>query len=238
MKAIILAAGLGKRLGLENIPKPMYKINGKPILEYNILLLKNHNIKDICINLHYKGEIIKEYFGDGNKWGVKIEYSPEEKLLGTSGAVKNIEGFFDREPFFVIYGDNYTNIDLTNMLNSHHQMKPTATIAMFDPKKVPNSDIAGGVITMDENNTITSFIEGKESKASRYVNAGVYVLESEVLGMIPKDTYSDFGNDIFPKLLRDKKLMKGYLTNSFVFAIDTKEALERAKKVVNLGENK
>src|SRR3989338_2790140 len=99
MKAIVLGAGLGTRLKLQDIPKPMYKITDKPILEHNILLLRKHNVKDICINLHHMPEVIKNYFEDGKKFGVKIQYSFEEHLLGTSGAVKNIEWFWNKEPF-------------------------------------------------------------------------------------------------------------------------------------------
>ena len=91
MKALLLAAGKGKRLGsvTKMIPKPMVKISGKPILEHNILMLKNSGIVDIFINLHHLPEIITDYFEDGEKWGVNINYKLEEELLGTSGAVKS-----------------------------------------------------------------------------------------------------------------------------------------------------
>ncbi len=225
MKALILAAGLGSRLKLENIPKPMYEINGKPILEHNILLLKKHGILNICITLHYMGDVIKTYFGDGKKWGVNIQYSDEKELLGTSGALKNISWFIDKEPFLVIYGDNYTDINISEMIKFHKSAESIATIALFDPKKSLNSGIAGGVVILDKNNNIQSFIEGKGDKVNGYVNAGVYVLESKILDMIPNRFPSDFGKDIFPKLLNEGFLLRGYITSSFVLAIDTKEAL-------------
>ena len=232
MKALILAAGLGTRLGLENIPKPMYAIAGKPILEHNIMLLKKHNIKDICINLHYLPDVIKNYFNDGTKWGVNIQYSYEKELLGTSGTVKSLSWFWDKSPFFVIYGDNFTNVNLTEMFNFHLSSKGAVTIAVFDPQKVPNSGIAGGYVLLDKNNKLFSFIEGGESQVNGYVNAGIYVLEPEILDMIPRNMFSDFGKDIFPKLLEKGYLVNGYLTNSFVIAVDTKEALELANQVI------
>lgn len=235
MKALILAAGLGKRLGLKDIPKPMYKVSGLPVLEHNILLLKKHGITDICINLHYKPEIIKDYFKNGEKWNVKITYSLEETLLGTGGAVRKLYTFWEDEPFFVVYGDNYTDINLTEMLNFHKKEKPVVTIAVFDPEKSLNSGIAGGVITMDNDKRLLSFIEGKEKKVKGYVNAGVYILEPEVLDLIPAGIFSDFGNDIFPKLLIQGKLMKGYITDSFVLAIDTQEALNTSEKNIKGG---
>ena len=231
MKAIILAAGIGSRLALEDIPKPMYKIQGVPILEHNILLLKKHNIKDICINLYYKGKVIKKYFGDGSKWNVKITYSEEKELLGTSGAIKNIEWFWTGDPFFVLYGDNYTDIDLNEMMSLHKAGKPIGTIAVFDPQKVANSQIAGGFVKTDKNNNIISFIEGNKTNERGYVNAGVYVLEPGILDMIPPGKSSDFGKDIFPKVIESRHILKAYLTKSFVIAIDTKEALEHTEKI-------
>ena len=231
MKAFILAAGLGSRLGLD-IPKPMYKINGKPVLEHNIILLNKYGINDICITIHYKGEIVKDYFGDGSKWGVNIQYSFEEKLLGTSGGVENSKWFVDKELFFVVYGDNYIDIDLNKMLKSHNKSKPISTIALFDPRACLNSGIAGGVVTMDTKNNIVSFIEGKGNETNGYVNAGVYILEHKIFDMIPDKLPSDFGKDIFPKLLKNGYKLKGYLTSGFVLAIDTKDALNVAKEVL------
>lgn len=238
MKAIILAAGLGKRLGLEEMPKPMYKINGKPILEHNILLLKKHNIHDICITLHYKGEVIKDYFEDGKKWNVRITYAFEEALCGTSGGVKSAEWFLEEGSFFIIYGDNYTNINLTDMLQFHKNTKPTATIALFDPTKSQNSHIAGGIVKLDKNNSVVSFIEGSKNELSGYVNAGVYILEPKVLDMISANKPSDFGADIFPKLVKEGFTLQAYLTSSFVLAIDTKDALELTKQATMQGEIK
>ena len=233
MKALILAAGLGKRLGLDDIPKPMYEIDGKPILEHNILLLKKYGILDICITLHYKGDVIKNYFKDGSKWGVNINYSFENELLGTSGALKNVGSFFnDEKSFFVIYGDNYTSINLDEILTVHKKTKPIATIAMFDTQKSLNSGIAGGVIKIDEENNILCFIEGKGNGLNGYVNAGIYILEHEILSKIPDKFPSDFGKDIFPKLLNEGYKLKSYLTDSFVLAIDTQEALKKAEEAL------
>lgn len=229
MKALVLAAGAGSRLGLKDIPKPMYRIGGKPVLEHNVLLLKKHRVDDICINLYHLPGAIEKYFGDGSKWGVKIQYSFEKEMLGTSGAVKNVEWFWNNNSFFVVYGDNYTDIDLTSMYKRHETSKSIATICVFDPKKVENSGIFGGFVTMDENNRLISFTESNQDLSCRYVNAGVYILEPEILNIIPKNKPSDFGSEIFPMLIESGYLVKGYETNSFVIALDTKEALEKAE---------
>ena len=237
MKAIILCGGLGSRLGLIDVPKPMYPIANKPILEHNILLLKKHGIEDICIPLHHGGDLIRNYFLDGSKWGVKIQYFFEEKLLGTSGAVKNVEQFIGREPFFVVYGDNYTNINLAKMLDFHILEKSKVTIAVFHPEKNLNCKIAGGVITTDDKHNILSFIEGKGIKPQNsFVNAGVYILEPDIVSQIPNDEPSDFGRDIFPKMLSQGCKIKTYVTDGFVLAIDTKEALKIAEEVIKREE--
>ncbi len=238
MKALILAAGLGSRLNLD-IPKPMFTIEGKPILEHNILLLKKHGIKDICITIHFRKEVIKNYFQDGKKWGVNIQYSYEEELLGTCGALRIVDWFLNNDPFLVIYGDNYTNINLTEMLSFHNKYKEIATIALFDPNKSLNSGIAGGVISLDNDFNITSFIEGRGNKdKTGYVNAGIYVLERKITDFLLEKVPSDFGKDLFPYLLEKKNKLKGYITDSFVLAIDTIDALKTSEEALKQGRIK
>ncbi|MBI2995635.1 MAG: nucleotidyltransferase family protein [Candidatus Melainabacteria bacterium] len=235
MKAIVLAGGLGTRLGLQDIPKPMYKVNGKPLLEYNILLLRKHNIKEICIALHYMPEIIKNYFKDGKNWEVEITYSLEKEPLGTAGAVRNAQGFIGNEQLLVIYGDNFSNFNLGRMMSYHNLCNPFVTIGIFDPDKSINSKIAGGYVIVDENNNVLSFSEGEKNMIPGYksfVNAGIYILEPEVLDMIQLENQLDFGKDIFPEILKRKKTMKAFLTNDFVIAIDTKDALNIAENLI------
>ena len=95
MKAVILAAGKGERLGTitQKIPKPMIRIDGKPILEHNIFMCKNSRVEEIFINLHHLPNVIKRYFGNGESWGVKINYKYESKLLGTAGTISNFKEF-------------------------------------------------------------------------------------------------------------------------------------------------
>ena len=114
MKAVILAAGKGERLGniTQRIPKPMIPINGKPILEYNIELCKKNGIDEIFINLHHLPHKIKKYFGDGSRFGVRIKYKYEAEILGTAGGVKNFQEDLGTDPFFVLYGDNLIDMDL------------------------------------------------------------------------------------------------------------------------------
>ncbi|MFQ5585178.1 MAG: NDP-sugar synthase, partial [Calditrichia bacterium] len=144
MQAVILAAGKGTRLGniTYQIPKPMIKIMGKPILEHNILLCKKFGITKIFINLHHLSGKILDYFGDGSRWGVELIYKYEPELLGTAGAVKNFQEELNGQLFFVIYGDNYSDLNLGDALSLHQEKKGIATIVLTPKEDVSNSGIA------------------------------------------------------------------------------------------------
>ena len=143
MNAVILAAGKGLRLGevTKTIPKPMVVIEGKPILEHNILLCKKYNIKKIFINLHYLPEVIINYFGDGSKYGLDITYSYEKNILGTAGSLIPIFDKIIHEPFLVIYGDNITNMNLIDLINFHHKNNSDFTIAIHSKDDVSQSGV-------------------------------------------------------------------------------------------------
>jgi len=216
MKAIILAAGKGERLKeiTQTIPKPMINFKGKPILEYNILLCKTFGITDIYINLHHLPEIIADYFGDGKKFAVNIHYSYEKELLGTAGAVKKIANDFgfqnqtfmqssihaSSEYFFVIYGDNYSNFDLNLLLEKQKETKAICIIAFHYREDTLHS----GIAEFDKKGRVLKFIEKPlpGESDSYWVNAGIYLLQLEILNYIP-DGFSDFGKDIFPKILKE-----------------------------------
>ena len=113
MKALILAAGKGTRLKhlTADKPKPMLEIGGEPLLAHHVRRLRAAGVQEIAINLHHAAGVITDYFGDGSRYGVRIEYSYEPELLGTAGAAKKLAAFLD-ESFYVIYGDVFNNVDL------------------------------------------------------------------------------------------------------------------------------
>ena len=245
MKAIVLAAGKGQRLRsiVKDIPKPMIKVNGKPILEHNIELLKRYGITDIYINLHYLPEVISSYFNNGKKWGVNITYSYEPKILGTAGGVKKIvNNWWKLEtagknesilkplpsnlgPFLVIYGDNYYNFNLAEIIKFHNEKKGIGTIGVYEKKDVSQS----GIVEMDNNNKIIKFIEKPKPYeiVSHLVNTGIYIFEFDVINYIPEG-FSDFGKDIFPFIIKQEKLY-GYVLEGKLIAIDTPELLRAVR---------
>ncbi len=226
MKAFILAAGEGQRLRplTDRCPKPMVLVGNRPLLERIVDQLKAAGITEIWINLHHCPESVRKHFGDGSRFGVNISYSLEETLLGTAGAVKNRESDF-LETFLVYYGDNYVEIDLADMVRFHREQKAFATIAVFPADETS----ASGVVEADRSGRIRRFLEKPPpgATASRLVNAGIYLLEPAVLRAIPGAQKSDFGRDIFPTLLAQKKLLCAYSLSGKVIGIDTPLLLSR-----------
>lgn len=239
MKALVLSAGLGTRLRplTNNKPKVMVTVGRKPILWYHIQLLKKYGIKDIWINLHYFPNIITRYFGDGSKFGVRISYSFEKELLGTSGALKNpdskIEKAFGNGPFIVVYGDVLPNFNYKRLLDFHRKRKSVWTEGTH-PSSEPWTK---GVIKTDRDGRIIKFVEKglKRELLSNQVRAGVMVCEPKILGYIP-DGFSDFGLNMAPKLMKLKLPMYAIDTKSYSKDIGTKERLKKAREDFKSGK--
>lgn len=141
MKAFILAAGLGTRLKnlTKELPKPLIKVKGKSLLEWNILKLKTAGIDHIIINTHYLGSRIKEAIGDGEKFNIKISYSHEEKILGTGGALIKAKKLIGDAPFLIISGDLWTDYPFSRLIN--FDLKKMAHLILLNKKKNNNGDM-------------------------------------------------------------------------------------------------
>jgi mannose-1-phosphate guanylyltransferase/phosphomannomutase len=218
MKAMILAAGVGSRLDplTRNIPKPMVPIVNRPVIEHIIDQLRRHKFTDIMINLHYLGDTIAGYLGDGSKFGVKIQYSREDVLWGDAGSVKRCEKFFvdnTGDPFLVVGGDDISDKDLSKIVKSHIEKKALVTIGLSlvdDPSEY-------GIVLMNEKSRITRFLEKPKGEVifSNTANTGVYVFDQAIFDYIPKGTFYGFGHNLFPTLLEQKKPLYGHLTSSY-----------------------
>ena len=240
MKALVLAAGKSTRISsvAGDAPKPLLKLNGVPVLVYNLKLLKAHGVKHAWINLHYQGSLIKDEIGDGGKWGIGVQYSEEKELLGTAGAVKKLEKEFKDGTFFVLYGDNLTNCDLTSLVIEHKKSKALGTVVVFDRKKTLNTGIAGGTVELEGDGMIRRFVEGRSDDPAaalhaELVNSGIYAFEPAILDHIPKGN-SDFGKDVFPALLsKGLKLYAFRMEGGYCLGIDTPETYLRAQEAVS-----
>jgi mannose-1-phosphate guanylyltransferase / phosphomannomutase len=214
MKAVIMAGGEGTRLRplTSNQPKPMVPVINKPVMEYIIELLKNHGITDVIATLQFLPALIRNYFGDGQDLGVNIAYSTEESPLGTAGSVKKVEQYLD-ETFIVISGDAMTDIDLTAAVAFHKKNRALATLVL---KSVPNP-LQFGVVITDDDGRIQRFVEKPNWSQvfSDTVNTGIYILDPKIFAHIPDDQPFDFSKDLFPKLLKGRKRLFGYVADGY-----------------------
>jgi mannose-1-phosphate guanylyltransferase/phosphomannomutase len=213
MKAFVLAAGVGSRLRplTSNIPKPMVPILGKPALYYTFANLWKHNFTDACVNTYYMSDIITNYF-KRNKTNINLKFSKEKVLLGTAGAIKKKENFFDGT-FVVISGDGLSDVNLKRALEFHKKKKSLATIVL---KKV-SSRFEYGIAIIDKSNQVKKFVEKPfwSDVFNDDVNTGIYVFEPKIFNYIPKDTFFDFSMDLFPLLMKKGKKIYGYLMDEY-----------------------
>jgi len=227
MKALLLAAGEGTRLRPLTLdrPKPMVPVGGRPVLEHLLVLLREHGVTRVAINLHYRPERIIQHFGDGSRFGVRIEYSWEPRLLGTAGAAKRLESFLD-EPFLVLYGDVLTNVDLTQMAERHAARGAVASLLLYEP----DDQTRCGMAARDSSGRITTFIE-KPTRAvpGRLANAGICLFEPEVLRLVPRGRPFDFAADVLPQLLSQRLPVYGDLAEGYVLDIGSMERYIQAQ---------
>jgi len=231
MKAVILSAGLGTRMQSEfpGIPKVMLPIDGKPILEHHVRNLKKFGFDEFYINLHYFPEVIKNYFGDGKKWGVEIIYSFEPEILGTSGALVNFKKYLT-QTFVVLYGDVYTTLDFQKFLGFHKRKKSKATLLVHTTDHSEDSDL----VKIDEEGKIIKLYlkpHPKPATDTSLSSAAIYILEPEILKFLPTETPSDFMRDLFQRLLKKKIEMYGYQSEEFTKDVGTPERYETVKRV-------
>jgi NDP-sugar pyrophosphorylase family protein len=236
MNAILLAAGKGSRLGhiTQKVPKPLLPINGRPLLEHTILLFKRNGVDQFFINLHHIPQAIMDHFSDGSRWRVSISYSYEKKLLGTAGAVKKImkseEWKVGRkaEAFWVVYGDNYFDCDLSPLLTLHQGKKGIGVIGLHWRDDV----LSSGIVDLDDEGRIHRLLEKPkpEEVFSHLVNAGIFLLAPEILQFIP-DGFSDFFYDVFPKVINSGERLYGYILHGMIMGIDTSEAYSKLQKM-------
>lgn len=222
-EAVILCAGKGERLLplTQNIPKPLIPIGDKPLLHFNLCLLKKYGINQVYINTSYLHEKIISSFPDGYL-GMKIRYSFEQELLGTSGALNNFKNFLDGS-FFVIYGDNLSDLNLKEMYDFHKNKEGLASLFLHKEKN-PDVSTTPGVVLLKNNSQIEKILENPSisdkdlirgyPKNQLFNNAGIYLLEKRIFEYIPPG-FSDFAREVFPNCLQNGELLSGFTSNCF-----------------------
>ncbi len=227
MQAVILTGGKGTRLRplTYEIPKSMIPIHGRPFLEHLLELVKSFGINEVLLLIGYLGEHIEKHFGDGSKFGLKVEYSHEQTLLGTGGALKNARCKLTEE-FLLLNGDTFLPIDYRELIELFHRYDIIGTVTVFnDPKGIIANNIAVG-----ESNLVIDYSK-KDSVGMTHVDAGVVVLKKGVLDIIAEVQVCSLEKEVFHKLIRMKQL-SAFVTNQRFYDMGSLEGLRLLKEVL------
>ncbi|SMC90605.1 sugar phosphate nucleotidyltransferase [Papillibacter cinnamivorans] len=215
MKAVILAGGEGSRLRpvSSNRPKPMVRLFDRPVMEHLIALLRRNGITEICATLQYMPRMIQDYFGDGERFGVKMTYFVEREPLGTAGSVKNCSAFLGGSDFLVISGDGVCDFDLKGCAAFHKSAGAEATVVLYRHEK----PLEYGLVMTGRDGRIQRFIEKPSwgQVFTNMINTGIYILSPSVLKEIPEGVRYDFARDLFPSLLARKRRLFGALAEGY-----------------------
>jgi mannose-1-phosphate guanylyltransferase len=230
MQGLILAGGLGTRLRplTLNTPKPVVSLVNRPLLSYQLELLKRAGIGDVILSLNYQPTRIQEIIGDGSQYGVNIRYVVEPEALGTAGAIKFAEKFI-KETIVILNGDNLINLNIAETIKFHREKRALATIVL----ETLANPLGYGLVEIDEEKRIKNFlekpaVEDLEKITTRTVNAGTYVLEPEVLDLIPANTNYSFEYGVFPELLRRNERFFAFVTDTYWLDVGTPPRYLRA----------
>ncbi len=220
MMGMILAGGRGERLRplTDKTPKPMLPVKGRPLVEWQIELLKKYGISDIVICGHYMFDKIKQ-LGDGSRFGITIKYFYETAPLGTGGAMKNAASIVD-DTTVVVYGDIFTNINIKNLLTFHKNKSADATIVLHESLHPEDSD----AVEVDSNNRIIRIL-GRGTNV-RLTKSSIYVLEPIVFDFIEEKC--SFENDILPIIIKKCNVF-GYTTDETIMDVGTIQRYEAIK---------
>jgi mannose-1-phosphate guanylyltransferase len=220
VKAFLLSAGLGTRLRplTETTPKILLSINGRPLLDIWLEHLKDHGIHEVMINTHWRNEIVEAFLQNRQNDSIRVLTYHEPTLLGSAGTLlANASWVADGNPFFILYGDNLTCVNLTKMLAFHQQHKFPFTLGVFRASK----PIQCGIAQIDENDIVTDFIEKPERPKSNLAAAGIYVADHSIFQFFPQQSAHE----------NSKGKMKAYMIESFLMDIGTPESYEQAQNL-------
>lgn len=226
MKAVIMAGGRGTRISsvASNIPKPMIKIEGKPVLEHEIECLRNQGVTDLIITVSHLGHIIMNYFGDGEKFGVHIDYFNEKEPIGNAGALFKIKDKLT-EDFLLLNADAVFDVDFNRMVKYHQEKKALVTLFTH-----PNSHpYDSGLLIVDDNKAVLKWLAKEDERPQWYrnrVNAGLHVISPEIFSLVDIDadkigTIGENGKTV--KVDLDRQLLKPLSGTGKMFCYDSPE---------------
>ncbi len=239
MIAVILAGGRGTRLGkyTSKTPKPLVKVARQPIIERQILFLEREGVGEIWILSGYLGDQIKDYLGDGKRYGLRIHHIVETSPRGTAGALKYLEGLI-RKDFLVLSGDVVLDIDLKSLINFHKNKKGVATVVAHQSDHLFDSDL----IEADSNDRVSSFVIRKRKTQPKglilrnLTCASVFVFSTKIFGYIIKEEVCDIEKDLIPRIIKRGASIYTYTTAEYIKDVGTLERLKRVGEDILSGK--
>ncbi|MFC1704861.1 NDP-sugar synthase [Nanoarchaeota archaeon] len=226
-KAIILAGGKGTRLRplTYKVPKALVPLQGRTLTDLALDIFKKFEVKEIVLSVCYLADQVREYFGDGSKFGFEISYVEEKTAMGTAGPLLLLPKL--DETFIMINGDNLFNLDFEKMYELHKKNNATATIGLT---QIPKEKVSAFGVAKLEGDRILEFVEKPEPKdaPSDWINSGYYILEPEVFDVVKGKDFAMVEKDLFPVLAKQGKLF-GYKDEGQWFDTGTPERVERVK---------
>ena len=230
-----MAGGEGTRLRpmTANQPKPMLPVVNRPIMEHALRLLRQHGFEETVVTVQFLASLVRNYFGDGEDFGMSLQYATEQTPLGTAGSVRNAEDALRDEPFLVISGDALTDMDLTGLVRFHQDSGALVTVGLA---RVPDP-LEFGIVISDDDGRIQRFLEKPTwgQVFSDTVNTGIYVMEPEVLKEVESGGSVDWSSDVFPRLLDRGAPIYGYVAEAYWEDVGTHESYLKAQADVLSG---
>ena len=238
VKAMILAAGLGTRLRplTNNTPKALILVNGRPLIDYSLLLLKKHGVEEVVINLHHLGELIQKEVGDGSKFGMKIHYSWEPEILGTGGGIRKASSCLDNAPFLVMNSDVLIDVDLKKLFHEHNRRKGIASMVL----KPRDPDSSFTPVWLGKNEKIVGIGNDQKpsgkSEATPSMYTGVQILDPRFLDYLPVHGESCIiRQGYLPALAADEKVYS-HLYDGYWNDLGTLERYRQAEQDLTSGK--
>ena len=217
MKAMVLAAGFGKRLQplTRVLPKPMFPVVGRPLLSHTFDLLRSANISEIAVNIHHLPSSITNYFEKEKPPDLNLHFSHEDRILGTAGGIKKMQGFLEDGPFILINSDIITNIELDRVIDFHKKNNSKLTLVVrqdISPEQYDSIEIC-------KDGRIVHFIGASSldmpESTTRVMFTGIQIMEPEIFERIPAGQFCGTTEDIFPQLIQDEVPIYGYLHDGY-----------------------
>jgi mannose-1-phosphate guanylyltransferase/phosphomannomutase len=205
----------------------MLPVANRPIMEHVLRLLRRHGFDETIVTVQFLAALVRNYFGDGEEFGMSLQYATEEMPLGTAGSVRNAEDALRDEPFLVISGDALTDMDLTALVNFHKEKGALVTVGLA---RMPDP-LEFGIVITQEDGRIQRFLEKPTwgQVFSDTVNTGLYVMEPEVLAGVPPGEVVDWSGDVFPKLMERGAPLFGYVSEGYWEDVGTHESYMKAQ---------